>query len=273
MTPLTVETGDGAVLKVRRQGRGAPVVLVSGLGGTAGFWDPVIARLQDRFELITFDQRGIAGSTRGSAPVNIAQLARDVLTICDALELSRAAFLGHSTGGCIVQTIAATAPERVERLALSAAWLKPGNYLTALFEFRLGLLHRDPRAYAESAALLSYAPGWLESHWDKYERATANPPADPGTQAIVAERIRALLDFDGSDQIGAVTAETTIIGAQDDMIVPAFLQQELARHLPGAALRMLPDGGHFYPASRTDAFVAIATDWLDAPLTSERTER
>lgn len=262
MTERLVTTQDGATLKARRHGQGRPLVLVSGLGGTAGFWDPAIALLGSEFELITFDQRGIAGSSRGGAPVDIAQLATDVLTVCDAMGIAEADFLGHSTGGAIVQTIAATAPERVGNLVLSAAWLRPGHYLKALFEFRLRLLASDPAAYAESAALLSYAPEWLEVNWAKYERATANPPADPTKQAIVAERIRALLAYDGTDQIGAIAARTLVLGARDDMIVPAFLQAELAEHLPGAELRLLDDGGHFYPGSRTETFAPLVADWL-----------
>ncbi len=262
MTELVVTTPDGAKLRARRHGQGQPLVLVSGLGGTAGFWDPAIALLGSEFELITFDQRGIAGSSRGSAPVDIAQLAADVLTVCDTMGVERADFLGHSTGGCIVQTIAATAPERVGNLVLSAAWLRPGNYLKALFEFRLRLLATDPAAYAESAALLSYAPEWLEANWTKYERATATPPTDPAKQAIVAERIRALLAYDGSDQIGRVAARTLVLGARDDMIVPAFLQEDLAAELAGAELRLLPDGGHFYPGSRTETFAPLVADWL-----------
>lgn len=262
MTQFQVETPDGAVLSVHRQGQGAPLVLVSGLGGTAGFWTSTVASLQDRFELITFDQRGIGASTRGRAPVDIAQLAADVLAVCDACGLEQAAFLGHSTGGAIVQTIAATAPARVDRLCLSAAWLAPSHYLTALFEFRLGLLAQDPRAYAESAALLSYAPGWLEQNWDRFERASSNPPVDPAKQAIIAERIRALLAFDGTAQVAAIAAPTVILGARDDMIVPAFHQQDLAEHLPEAALHLLPDGGHFYPASRGAAFMKFVDGWM-----------
>ena len=63
MTELVVTTPDGAKLRARRHGQGQPLVLVSGLGGTAGFWDPAIALLGSEFELITFDQRGIAGSS------------------------------------------------------------------------------------------------------------------------------------------------------------------------------------------------------------------
>lgn len=262
MTTLLVETPDGATLKARRTGQGRTLMLVSGLGGTAGFWDPAIALLSSDYEIITFDQRGIAGSERGSAAVNISQLAADVLTVCDAMGIEKADFLGHSTGGCIVQTIAANAPERVANLVLSATWLRPGNYLKALFDFRLRLLMTDPAAYAESAALLSYSPEWLETNWMQYDKATANPPVDSIKKTIVAERIRALLDYDGSDQIGRIKARTLILGASDDMIVPAFLQKELSAHIPGAELEILPDGGHFYPNSRVDLFAAMLDDWL-----------
>lgn len=267
MSVSQVTMPDGAVLNVRRQGSGAPLVLVSGLGGTAAFWQPLVECLSEQFELITFDQRGIAGATRGSDEVDIARLAEDVLVLCDALDLPQAAFLGHSTGGCIVQTIAATAPERVTRLCLSATWLRPGNYLRALFEFRLALLDSDPAAYAASAALLSYAPQWLETHWDKFETAAAKAPMDPDKKRIVAERIRALLGFDGTGQLAQIpSAPTLIIGARDDMIVPAFMQDELAAALPEARQIVLEDGGHFYPASRVGALAQHVADWMqDAP--------
>ncbi len=262
MTTISVETPDGAILKVHRSGMGDPLVLVSGLGGTGAFWKPAIDTIGSGVEFICFDQRGIGASTRGTAPVTVGQLAEDVLTVCDALGLSRASFIGHSTGGCIVQTVAANAPDRVERLALSAAWFRPSHYMTALFEFRLKLLEIDAQAYAESAALLSYAPDWLEENWDMFDRASAAPLPDSDLRQVIAERIRALLSFDGSLQLEHIKAPTTILGTEDDMIVPAFLQKDLARHLPQAKLHMLENGGHFYPVSRKERFAALVREWM-----------
>ena len=55
---------------------------------------------------------------------------------------------------------------------------------------------------------------------------------------------------------------TLVLGAADDMIVPAFLQQDLAAALPGSELILLEDGGHFFPISRTADFTACVSRWL-----------
>ena len=261
MSAFVVSTPDGAVLNARREGEGTPLVLVSGLGGTAGFWVPVVAGLRDRFEVITFDQRGIASSTRGEAATDIDRLADDLRDVLDAAQIDAATIVGHSTGGCIAQSLATRAPDRVTGLGLSATWLRPSRYMTALFQTRLDLLRSDPVAYTATATLISYAPAWLEANWSAYERAVANAPTGEAIRRVVAERIEALLAFDGSAEVSALTMPSMIIGAEDDMIVPAFLQRDLAKALPKAPLTMLADGGHFFPVSRADAFIAAIFKW------------
>ena len=264
MTPFDVPTPDGATLKAGRTGAGPAIVLVSGLGGTAGFWTPVVAGLAGAYAVISFDQRGIGASSRGTAETTIDQLADDVLALLDTAGIEEAMVVGHSTGGCIAQTLAAKAPGRVARLCLSATWLRPSRYMTALFETRLRLLAEDPVAYTATATLISYAPAWLEANWSAYERAIAKAPRSAAEQAVVAERIRALLAFDGRGSLPALAMPVSIIGAEDDMIVPAFLQRALAEALPAATLTLLPDGGHFFPVSRTEAFVAHLARWAGA---------
>jgi pimeloyl-ACP methyl ester carboxylesterase len=53
-------------------------------------------------------------------------------------------------------------------------------------------------------------------------------------------------------------------GVSDDMIVPAFLQQELAAAIPHAEALEFPDGGHLFPVSRTEAFVTTLAAWIYA---------
>ena len=62
-----------------------------------------------------------------------------------------------------------------------------------------------------------------------------------------------------------LTALTAIvIGAEDDQVVPAYLQRELAAAIPGAGLAMLASGGHFFPISRREEFTEILKTWLAA---------
>lgn len=259
---FSVKTPDGAVLHAFSEGAGPALLLVSGLGGTAGFWKGNTATLARSSRVIRFDQRGIGASSRGSAPCTIDQLARDCLSVLDAAGVERAVLLGHSTGGCIGQALARIAPERLDGLILSATWLKPSHYMNALFGARRAILAENPHAYAATAVLISYPPAWLEAHWSVYEAAIAAAPVSAEARQVVRERIDALLSFDGSADIAALTLPTLVLGARDDMIVPAFLQEDLAAALPGARKILLDSGGHFFPVSRPDAFTAQVAEWI-----------
>lgn len=252
---IEVKTSDGAILHAYREGNGPVLFLISGLGGTAGFWAPVTERLTSRFTVIRFDQRGIAQSTRGTAPCSIATLAHDAICVLDAFAIDQAIVLGHSTGGCIVQCMASMAAIRLERAILSATWIQTGPYLRALFSMRKQLLATAPQVYAESAALLSYPPAWLEDHWSVFEKLSASAPSNEQEKLIIAERIDALLAHDGHQMLKALTMPTMILGAEDDMIVPPLYQKELATHLPASQISMLPKGGHFFPVTQTEYFV------------------
>ena len=263
MTDVT--TPDGARLVVTSEGSGPDLLLVSGLGGTAGFWAPTIPGLARSFRVTRFDQRGIGASSRGSAACSIDGLARDCLDVMDAAEIGTAIFVGHSTGGAIGQALARIAPGRLRALVLSATWLKPSRYMGALFAARRRILDLDPAAYAATGAVLGYAPAWLEANWGAYEAALARPPNSEDARGVVRERIDALLAFDGSASAAALSCPALVLGARDDVIVPAFLQEELAAALPeGRRVVIYPDGGHFFPVSRTGPFVRDLVAFAEA---------
>ena len=121
---LSLTRPDGARLSYRVTGSGPDLMLISGLGGTAAFWEPVIAALGAGQRIITLDQRGIAASSRGPEPVTIDTLAEDCLAILDSVGSEQAAIVGHSTGGVIAQSMGLMAPDRINGLALTATWAR-----------------------------------------------------------------------------------------------------------------------------------------------------
>lgn len=255
-------TRDGASLRVFREGQGRPLLLVTGLSGTAGFWNDIAATFARSFEVLRFDQRGIGASSRGEVPCSIELLAQDCLSVLDAAGLDRAVVLGHSTGGCIGQALARQAPERLDGLILSGSWLQPSRYMSGLFGARRAILAADPHAYAATSVLAAYPPSWIEANWHIYEAGLEAAPVTPQARAVVAERIDALLAFDGSAGIASLPMPVLVMGARDDMVVPAFLQEALAAALPGCRKAILETGGHLFPVSRPDAFTATVVEWI-----------
>ncbi|HEX7076159.1 MAG TPA: alpha/beta hydrolase [Hyphomicrobiaceae bacterium] len=261
MSTAMVNLPDGAGLAVTTSGAGRDLVLVTGLGGTAAFWDPVVPLLEPHFRVTRFDQRGIGASDRGTAEVSIGLLAEDTRAVLEHLDARDAVLLGHSTGGVILQELALRDSSRVGGLVLSGTWAKPNRYMTELFRSRSVLLEKAPQEYAAMGAFLGYTPDWLEANWTRFEAVVAAAPTSRAAQKVVAERIAALLAFDRSKDVGSISPPVLIQGAEDDLIVPAFLQRELAELIPQAKLDILPSGGHFFPLTRPAEFLKILTRW------------
>lgn len=125
------------------------------------------------------------------------------------------------------------------------------------------MLRVSPREYATMAAFLSYPPAWIEDHWTQIEAGIASTPDTPEAKQIVEERIAALTAFDRSAEIGRIALPSLVIGAEDDHVVPGFMQRDLATRLTNAELRMLSSGGHFFPVTRTQDFLHVVGSWLD----------
>ena len=253
---------DGALLEAHSAGAGAPLLLISGLGGTAGFWQPCLAALTPHHQVLRLDQRGIAKSSRGSAPCTIDQLADDCLAVLDHFGIDSAIIAGHSTGGCITQSIALRHPARVRACIMSGAWGAPSRHRQELFSVRRETLVQSPIAYASSSVFMGYDTAWLNAHWEVLESAVRNAPLTPAAQQIVMERIEALTAYDQSAVLSNIKVPRLVLGARDDLIVPAFLQEELHTLLPGSDLKLFDYGGHFFPVSRTELFTTTLLEWF-----------
>ena len=108
--------------------------------------------------------------------------------------------VGHSTGGAIGLCLAATRPERVQRLVLSATWTHADGYFRRLFEARRELLERGAgHLYQRLSTLALLPPEWIANNEAAVREREAQAPVDPLDLRILVQRIDALLRHDGRD--------------------------------------------------------------------------
>ena len=121
-----IRSGDAATF-YRVSGReDRPVLVLShSLGQDHGMWDPQVADLSEHFRVLQYDTRGHGASSVTPGDYQVAQLARDVLALADALGIERFAFCGLSLGGMIGQWLAAHAPDRVTAVVLANTSPRP----------------------------------------------------------------------------------------------------------------------------------------------------
>ena len=106
-------------------GEGPPLLLIHGWPQTWYAWRMVMPTLARDYEVIAVDQRGIGLSDKPRDGYDIGTLAGDLVALMDVLGHEEFAVYGTDTGMPIAHGLAADFPERVERLAVSEAFL-PG---------------------------------------------------------------------------------------------------------------------------------------------------
>lgn len=120
-----------------------PVVCLHGLNAHGRrFRKLAEERLSSRFRVIAPDLRG-HGASGWEPPWTIATHAHDVLETLDEAGIRTAAWIGHSFGARLVLELAASTPERIERVVL----LDPAIQLLPHVGFDFAEKERADRAY------------------------------------------------------------------------------------------------------------------------------
>lgn len=238
-------------------GEGYPIFFIPGFGGVGSFWCRQVEFFRDRFRVITLDQRGTGASTRSRQAYSLAQMTDDVRAVMDAARIKKAAFVGHSTGGAIVQLLAAQMPKRVSRIVLSSTWCRPGNYFRRVFEFRRSLLELGAtELFHQAGVFFRYPPHYAEDHDSAFEDGS---PVDID---ITIGRIEAILRSDVADMVGRISAPTLVVAARDDCLIPRYMSDDVARRITGARYVVIEDGGHFLPETRSAEYNALLDEFL-----------
>ena len=256
------EIGD-AQIHYEEHGSGEPLLLVSGLGGTAAYWKANLPALSAKYRVIVHDHRGAGQSTHSRIRYSVDQMTDDVLRLMDHLKIERAHLVGHSTGGAIGQTMAIRNPERLKKLVLFATWTRADKFFRQLFAARRALLMQvGKEAYVRAGTLFLYPPWFIKANEAAIEEREALSIATFAPPEVVASRIDAIVAFDRTAELAKIRVPTLVLCAKDDFITPAYFSEELAAKIPGAKLVLLPAGGHCASEAALEPFTAALLDFL-----------
>jgi pimeloyl-ACP methyl ester carboxylesterase len=287
VTTHEVRTPDGRVLAVTEGGdpEGVAVLAHHGTPG-AGILDApwVVLAARQRVRLVIWDRPGYAGSTRRPGR-DVAAAAQDAATVADALGIGRFGTWGLSGGGPHALACTAMMPDRVPSAAVLSGvapygvagldWfdgMGQGNieefgaavagepelrrYLDEASRVREESVQRGREAVLDDMATLLSAPDaayFREHEWvlDSMDRGLA-----PGYEGWLDDDLAFARPW-GID-LGGITTKVLLLQGEQDFMVPASHAHYLAATIPGAELRVDPDGGHMTAMDHLDE----VHDWL-----------
>lgn len=241
------------------------VILSAGLGGSGAFFAPQMQALTARFRVVVYDHRGTGRSDRDlPSPYAVADMARDLAKIVDALGEDAVHIVGHAAGGLAGLQLALDRPELVASVTVINGWSRPDPHIARCFRTRISLLNDSgPQAYVHAQPLFLYPADWISQNAARLAEEEPHHLAGFQGRDNMLARINALLAFDIDDRLAEITCPVLVSASADDMLVPALCSRRLAERLPNAVLDVVPWGGHAFTATAPDAFNATLIAFLN----------
>ena len=105
-----IDAPNGRSLRAMVAGAGEDLVLLeAGIGPSGLYWGPVHAALAKSVRVVAYERAGIGGSTPATGESrDLSHLAADLAAIVAAFPHRRLVLVGHSWGGPIIRTFAAS---------------------------------------------------------------------------------------------------------------------------------------------------------------------
>ena len=261
-------SANGTDLHVERRGAGEPLLLVQGMTGHSLHWgEDFLTALEQDFELVLYDHRGVGRSAPSDGPFTIADLAADALAVLDGVDIDSAHVLGISMGGMVAQELALAEPDRVRTLTLGCTYCGgPGARFTD-----------EPVVNAIAAAILSgdaerkIRTGWqfnvsarfanADGNFERFSPLAAQYPLALG---MIIAQLQAITAHDTSARLAEIRAPTLVIHGTDDQMLPVGNGEIVAGLIPAARLELLEGVGHLFFWEQPERAAQLVRDHVAA---------
>ena len=258
---------DGGSIYTISRGQGPTIVFSHGVTIDSRVWVKQFDTLPELgLRVVAYDHRGHGQSVIGDSGHSLENLASDVQTVLEGLDLHDVVLVGHSMGGLAAQAFAINhsgiARTRVRGLVLLSTFSRTPIASLTPFPVEkvsgwldLAALMRRPQL-GVLLARLGFGRDPLASHVELARRMLADCDPDTARDAIVP-----LLGVDLTYDLARIDRPTLVIGGKVDVLTPPIEARRIARHLPGARLVLLERVGHMIMLERADVFHELLLDF------------
>jgi pimeloyl-ACP methyl ester carboxylesterase len=254
---------DGTEIAYQSVGRGRPILLCNGLGGSWEAWSHQIQYFRDRYRLLCWDYRGLYGSSAPPEPdaLAIADHARDALQLLREEGAERATVVGWSMGVQVALEMFRAAPHKVASLALvNGVAGRPWDYV-----FNLNLVGRllppflrglrsMPRAIEATVQQVTRLPD--PGVWVKRVGLAASTFDDQLAGEVVAKfrtldmdvfirLLERMGEHDGWDLLPMLDVPVLIIAGSRDVFTPRSAAERMVRRTRGSEMMIIPGATHY----------------------------
>lgn len=272
-----IDDGHGGVIHYRDEGNneGPAILLIHGSNSHLQTWEGVVAKLKNKYRLISYDQPGHGLSGRAGNDDYRGDAMADVgVKILDVLGVDKAMWVGNSMGGWVSWRAALKYPERVSSLVLmNASGAQDGekieHYLGAkLMQTSIGqaiLPYVAPRFIVKQSLLQSvHNPEVMHDelitrYWELVRFPT-------NRQATI-ERSRSDREPKKWNEIDSINIPTLILWGEEDRVIPVSHAKLFKNEIKNSKMILYPSIGHLPMEENTDQVAADIDQFIASQIT------
>jgi pimeloyl-ACP methyl ester carboxylesterase len=263
---MPIAQTDNLNIYYERIGQGQPLVMIRGVGSNVDHWYEQVPVLSKKYQLLVFDNRGIARSSDPAGSFSTKDMAADTAALMEAVGIKKARVLGYSMGGMIAQELALAYSDKISGLILVATDCGAGLRIEAQPEYaRLftEMIRLGTNEAKTAAAGCLFAKQTFESRPDIIQRYAEVSLRFPAPQKTLERQWAAIDQHDACSRLQNITAPTLVITGSEDVLIPPENSRVMAERIPDAQLCSIDGGGHLFVVEQPQQFNEAVIDFLD----------
>lgn len=231
---------NGIQIAYTRRNKGNPLLLLHGWGSDHTVWNDVASLMESDFELILPDLRGFGESSVVESHYKITDMAADLSSLLDQLEVRKIVIVGHSMGNYVSLAFVHANPERVLGLGIISSQAQADSIE------RKQMLYKSAEEIMNTGVktVLKSLPPLMAS--DERVQAHIRNLIERQHPAGLAGALKAMADREDSSSIlSSFKFPVVVIHGKADEFMPIRRAQEIKEAIPHAILTELPNVGHY----------------------------
>lgn len=253
---------NSAALKLTSNGDATlpSLVLLHGWGHHSGVWQPLVAQLQDRFQVHCIDLPGYGDAELRDGTEQQAWQLEVLFDAFNELSIGPAIWCGWSLGGMLATRYAAAYPQRVRGLvtiASNALFVEQSDWPCAMpaidyEQFSTSLKADAKTTLSRFLALVSQGSPNVRADLRQLKKCSAGT-SDGTLQAS----LNLLNEMDTRETIASLKVPHMHIFGELDALVPVSASDSIARLNDSAGIKIIAAAGHAPFLSHTEQVVDV----------------
>ncbi len=252
------------MLAFEKEGTGIPLVFIHAFPLSKSMWSEVKKTFSKNFQVVTLDMPGFGDSPLQKDTTNMDDMAREVLSTLDALNIREKFVLsGLSMGGYVIFQMMKQAVDRVRGLVLISTRSTPDTEDIRERRKKTVELIKDH-------GLTDFAEKMIPNLFSQHSIDLKLPVIDDVRQQILKANPEAIcaalkgmaLRSDATQYLQNINVPTLVMAGDDDSSISPIEMTQMARLIPRARYEQISRAGHLIPLEQPDLFIDAFSRYL-----------